>query len=68
LASKRDQKRDQSADSLLLEKIYQSMLLINELPHSIISFGLIKENYISVDSKRVTLQDRIVFIMQKCKT
>jgi len=42
--------------------------LINELQHSIISFGLIKENYISIDNRRVTLQDKIVFITQKCKT
>jgi len=56
------------ADSCGFEKICQTMLLINELPHRIIGFGLIKENYISGDSRRVTLQDRIVFIMQKCKT
>jgi len=47
LASKRDQKQDLSANSLWLEKICQTMLLINELPHNIIGFGLIKENYIS---------------------
>jgi len=68
LASKRDKKQDLSADSLWLEKICQTMLLINELPHSIISFDLIKENYTSADSRRVTLQDRIAFITQKCKT
>ena len=26
-----------------------------------------KENYVSVDSRRVVLQDRIVFIMQVCQ-
>jgi len=31
--------------------------LTKELQHSIICFGLIKENYISVDSRKVTLED-----------
>ena len=55
----------QKAPSRVPVELWKHVILINCWQVTFINISVNKENYISVDSRRIFLQDRTTFIMQK---